>query len=285
MLGRTQRVSFAEPGAARTIVWQVDIAATSGGSQGTLRVTDAQPSTLERSVKATSCEQVVDALALVASLSVDPEASLAPRAQPKPAPATAPQTVPATSPATAPPPRRPRSESVSATRLSLGLTLTGRAGIAPQLAWAPRLSLGLSFRSLSGHAWGLALSATQVRGNAALDIGQADFTWSLARLELFPVRATYGHWRLEPAAFVEGGQLRARGIAVSPAAEVRRPALWVGALGRLSFLAFDLLWFALEAGASASLLRDRFYLFENATIFRVPAIAGYAGAGVGLEFL
>jgi hypothetical protein len=285
VLGRTKRVTFADARAPGSLVWSVKIAETSGGSRGTLRVTDEQPSTLERHVNAASCEQVVDALALVAALSVDPDASLTTRPQAEPAAprAATPPAPPAPSPA--PPAKRQASDKTSATKLSLGLTLTGRTGIAPRLTWAPRPSIGLSFRSRSGYTWGFSVSATQARGDATVDVGQADFTWTLARLEVFPVRTTYGNWRFEPAVFIEAGQLRARGVAVLPAAAVRRPALTAGALGRLSFLAFDLLWFDLEGGPLAPLVRDRFYLFDNTTVFRIPAVTSYVGAGVGLEFL
>ncbi|MES1188530.1 MAG: hypothetical protein ABUL60_32240 [Myxococcales bacterium] len=286
VLARTSRVSFAEPSSNAALVWKVEIAETSGGSRGKLRVVAQQPSPLEREVHAARCEQVVDALALVAALSVDPDASLT--AREKPTPAAPPPVKPAaTAPAlrTKPPATRPSSEPGSSTRLSLGLMLTARTGLAPELAWAPRPSVGLSFRSRTGYTWGLAVSATLARGHAAVDVGQADFTWSLARLEAFPLRVRYRSWRFDPLVFVEAGQLRARGVAVLPVAEARRPAVFVGALGRLSYLAFDLLWFGLEGGGSAALVRDRFYLFETTTVFRVPAVGGYLGAGVGLEFL
>jgi hypothetical protein len=283
VLARTPRVSFAEPSAAGSLRWRVEIAETSGGSRGTLRVVERQPSTLEREVHASSCEQVVDALALVAALSVDPEASLT--AREKPQGAAAPVTTPTTPSPPAAPTQPPALDSPHATKLSLGLMLTVGSGLAPGLVWAPRPSAGLSFRSRHGYTWGLAVSVTQARGHATVDEGQAEFTWSLGRLEVFPVRAGRGNWRFEPAAFVEAGQVRARGVAVLPSAEVRRPALSAGGLGRLSYLAFDLLWFGLEGGAAASLVRDRFYLFETATVFRVPAVAGFLGAGVGLEFL
>jgi hypothetical protein len=277
---RTKRVSFAEPGA---LAWSIKVAETSGGSRGTLRVTREKPSKLERSVKASSCAQVVDALALVAALSVDPDASLGPREKPKPAaPSSAPPPAPSAPKTRA---QRGARADATATKLVLGLTLTGRSGIAPQLAWAPRPFVGLNFRSRGGYTWGLSLSASQARGSATVDLGQADFTWSLGRLELFPVRASFGNWRLEPALFIEAGQLRARGVAVAPAAEVRRPALLAGALGRVSLLAFELLELEVEGGPIAPIVRDRFYLFESTTVFRVPPITGYIGAGVGVEFL
>jgi len=219
----------------------------------------------------------------VAALSVDPDASLSPREKPKLAAPASPAPLAPASPKTGT--QRRAAADVSATKLVLGLTLTGRSGIAPQLAWAPRPFVGISFRSRTGYTWGLSLSATQARGSATVDVGQADFTWNLGRLEIFPVRASFGNWRLEPALFIEAGQLRARGVAVTPAAAVRRPALLAGALGRVSLLAFQLLELEVEGGPIAPIVRDRFYLFESTTVFRVPAITGYLGAGVGVEFL
>jgi len=280
---RTGRVSFDEPRPPGALAWSVKIVETGGGSRGTLRVTRENPSQLERSVKASTCEQVADALALVAALSVDPDASLSPREKPKPAKPSS-----AAPPAASGSKSRPRHAApadASATKLALGLTLTGRTGSASHIAWAPRPFVGISFRSRAGYVWGIALSATQVRGSAAVDVGQADFTWSLGRLEVFPVRKSFGNWRLEPALFLEAGQLRARGVAVTPAAEVRRPALLAGALGRASLLAFELLELEVEGGPIVPLVRDRFYLLENTTVFRVPAASLYFGAGVGVEFL
>jgi hypothetical protein len=260
------------------VSWSVVIRPTASGSRGTLRVTGAQLEKLERHVTAAACDQVVSALALGAALSVDPEASLVTRSEPeKEAPRAEPK--PETAPRPHPPKRR------GATRLALGLNLTARSGLAPDLVWAPRAFAGLSFRSQSGYTWGLRLSASQTRGSANSSAGQADFTWSMGRLEAFPVRFGSAALRFEPALFVEAGQLRARGVAVTPINEVRRPALLAGALGRLSVLAFDLLVVELEAGPALPLIRDRFYLLENTTVFRVPALAGFAAAGVGLEFL
>ena len=288
VLGRTHRMRFAEPDTPAALTWSVRVAETSSGRRGTLRVLGSGAGNLARSVTATSCEQVVSALGLVAALSVDPEASLtapekSPPAPPAPAP---PKPTPATpaSPTRANQPSR-AGDATRATKLSVGLTLTGQSGVAPKLAWAPRPFFGISFRGRSGYTWGLGLSAMQTHGSAAVAIGRADFTWTTARLEAFPVRWSYGRLRFEPALFVEGGQLRARGVGITPAAEVRRPALLAGGLGRLSFLAVDLLLLQVEAGPLVPVLRDRFYLRENTTVFRIPRLTGFVAAGVGVEFL
>jgi hypothetical protein len=282
VLGRTRRMRFADAGSAAPLTWSVGVVATSSGSRGTLRVSGTRPGDLTRSVTATSCEQVVRALGLVAALSVDPDASLAAPERPPPAPPP----FGAAPPSTAPAPRTTRATSGKrATKLSVGLTLTGRSGVAPRFAWAPRPFVGISFRAASGYTWGIDLSAMQTHGSAAVDIGKADFTWTTARLETFPMRFSYGRLRFEPALLFESGQLRARGVAISPAAEVRRPALFAGGQVRLSWLAVDRLLLQLEAGPLVSLLRDRFYLRENTTIFRLPALTGFVAGGVGVEFL
>jgi hypothetical protein len=283
VLARTHRLTFEEDGTRADVAWSVTLAETSNGARGALRVRSAKLGRLERQVTAASCAQVASALSLVAALSVDPEASLT--VPEEPTPAKPPTKPPATPPPFAQEPALPTPHTRRETKLSLGLTLTGQSGVAPRLSWAPRPFVGLSLRSPGGYTWGLAVSAMQVHGSAAVDVGRATFTWSLGRLEAFPLRLGYGNLRLEPALFFEAGQLRARGVAVTPTAEVRRPAFFAGALGRVSYLAFDVLVFVLEGGPRLSLERDRFYLYENNTVFRIPTVTGYAAAGVGLEFL
>ena len=285
VLSRTQRVSFTAPEHAHELTWSVPTSDTNGGSRGSLRVEGTKSGKLERHVTAATCEQVVSALSLVAALSVDPDAALAPREEPAPAPPAAPPTAAKPAATAEPEPRPKQATAPSGVRLSAGLSLTGQSGLAPRLVWAPRPFVGISFRSRGGYTWGLSLSASQTRGHAAASVGEADFTWSLARLEAFPIRLAYARWRLEPALFVEAGQVRARGAGVTPVAEVRRPALFAGGLARLGFLAFDLLLFEVEGGPLLALARDRFYLFENTTVFRVPRVTGFVAAGVGLEFL
>jgi len=287
VLARTRRLSFVDENANADVAWSVTLTESGAGVRGALLVRSAKLGRLERHVTAASCAQVVSALSLVAALSVDPEASLTvpeESQQPTEAPQQ-PTQAPPSPHSTTPPPKPPPASPGSDTKLSLGLTLTGQSGIAKALAWAPRPFVGLSFRSPNGYTWGFGLSAMQAHGSAAVDAGRAEFTWSLARLEAFPLRLTYGKLRFEPAVFFEAGQLRARGVAVTPAAEVRRPAFFAGALGRVSLVAFDLLLLELEGGPRLSLERDRFYLFETNTVFKIPLVTGFVAGGVGLEFL
>jgi hypothetical protein len=277
--GRTARVRFVDPGQPSEVGWNVVIREARNGTSGSLLVSGAALGRLERKVTAATCEQVVSALALGAALSVDPDASLVSQSEPaSPPPRRA-------EPANAPEPTRAPPKPRAATRLALGLSLTARSGMGPELSWAPRPFVGLSYQTRSGHTWGVRLSGTQVHASAVSSAGQADFTWNVGRIEAFPIRFGSSLWRFEPAVLFEAGQLRARGVAVSPVNQVERPVLFGGALGRLSLLAFDLLLLELEAGLALPLLRDRFYLYENTTVFRVPALAGFAAAGVGLEFL
>jgi hypothetical protein len=275
VLGRTARVRFADLPPSDHL-WTVTIVETTAGTSGSLRVGGAEQSELERKVVAATCEQVVMALALVAALSVDPEARISdsePQAQ-----------VPAPRKPVRPAPEKPEAPPPQ-TRLLAGLTLTARGGVSPELAWAPRPHAGIAFRSRSGATWGLRLSAMRAHEHAATNAGEADLDWNIARLELFPLRLELGSLRLDPALFFEAGELRARGAGVTPVAEVHRPVLIVGALGRLSLLAFGVLAFELEAGPLVPLVRDRFYVQENSTVFRAPALTGFAAAGLSIEFL
>jgi hypothetical protein len=280
VLARTSRASFAAPGASGTLTWIVELGPTSGGSRGTLRVQGESQGTLERNVTAATCEQVVGALALVAALSVDPEASLSEPAKPSPRPAPSPPKPPAPVP-----PRRPRERvaAAPAVRFLIGLSLVGRSGLAPELVWAPEPALGLSFRTGGGHTWGLRLSALHASSGSTVGAARASFTSNLVRLQAFPLRVGSATWRFEPAAFAEAGELSARGVGITPAHSVRRPVAWAGVLGRVS-LAMSVLLLELEAGGALPFVRDRFYVFENTTVFRVPPASAFASLGVGLEF-
>lgn len=282
VLARTPRVRFATPGTSGTLTWIVELAPTNGGSRGTLRVLGETQGKLERGVTAASCEQVVGALALVAALSVDPEASLGEAAEPSPRPrAPSPSKPPAPVPSLRPP---ERVEAARAPRFTVGLSLVGRSGLAPELVWAPQAALGLSFRTGGGHTWGLRLSALHASSRSTLDAGSASFTSNLVRLQAFPLRVGSAAWRFEPAAFAEAGELTARGVGITPTRSVRRPVAWAGVLGRVS-LVMSVLLLELEAGGALPFVRDRFYIFENTTVFRVPAGSAFASAGVGFEFL
>lgn len=278
---RTPRVSFAAPGASGTLTWIVELGPTNGGSRGTLRVLGESQGTLERGVTAASCEQVVGALALVAALSVDPEASLSESTEPSPRP-------PAPSPSKPPAPvpsRRPPEQVVTprAVRFMVGLALVGRSGLAPELVWAPQAALGLSFRTGGGHTWGVRLSGLHASSQGAVDAASARFTSNLVRLQAFPLRVGSAAWRFEPAAFAEAGELSARGVGITPTHSVRRPVAWAGALGRLSLVMSPLL-VEVEVGGALPFVRDRFYVYENTTVFRVPAGSAFASVGAGLEF-
>lgn len=281
VLARTPRASFAAPGASGTLTWSVELGPTSGGSRGTLRVQGESQGMLERNVTAATCEQVVGALALVAALSVDPDASLSEPAEPSPRP-LAPS--PRKPPVPVPSPRRPeRVAAAPGVRFTVGPSLVGRSGLAPELVWAPQAALGLSFRTGGGHTWGLRLSALHASGRSTLETGSASFTSNLVRLQAFPLRVGSAAWRFEPAAFAEAGELSARGVGITPTRSVRRPVAWAGVLGRVS-LVMSVLLLELEAGGALPFVRDRFYIFENTTVFRVPVASAFASLGVGLEF-
>src|SRR5690606_7068462 len=89
----TGRAQWVAPG-AETVTLEVVVEVSDGGAQGRLVVRErGRPPPAPREVADATCATVVDALALVAALAIDPQASLAPSAPGRPAP-----------PAPAPPP-------------------------------------------------------------------------------------------------------------------------------------------------------------------------------------
>jgi len=161
---RTARARHAAEGeAARTL--KVEITAAPGRFQGRLAVEDPAGPSAVREVGGASCDEVVSALALIAALTIDPQASTAPT-PPSPTPPAPQRTTPALQPP-APAPQRttpapqppapapqptPRRIPVTPPRISPsspGSTLPGVAppegrvgGEAPSLAPALRVGVG-----------------------------------------------------------------------------------------------------------------------------------------------
>lgn len=109
-----------------------------------------------------------------------------------------------------------------------------------------------------------------------------DFDWTIGALDLCAiVRA--GRFRADACERSSFGVLEAHGLGVVPANSVTRP--WVD-LGLALALRVRVLGpFFLEATGhvGAVLVRDRFFLEPNQTVFQAPSFTGEVGGGVGFE--
>ena len=307
---RTPRVRAARPGErARTVT--VSLSASPGGEAvGTLSITteDGAAVSSPREVRAASCADVAEALALIAALAVDPAADLgpAPRSSAAPAsPTVAPPVsssvgaplppAPSSAPASAPPPPTPSVASSAAVAraapLPSGSPVEVGLGLGPEVsslfgatlalgfaahverdvvgAWSPRLSLG-GARTLGGDVSGGGRSASLAMTSAVL----------LA----CPTRARAGAWSALPCARVAIGRVGAEAKGLSAPERKARDWLDFGAGVRAAWRPGG--WLSIEPWLElrVPVTRDRFYVEPDATVYRAPAVVPAAGMELTAHF-
>ena len=268
-------------GAGPDTTLDVHIKNVEGGSAGTIRLYTDVGATTPREVKAATCVQVVSALALMAALAIDPEASTEPAPEPKV------QEKPAPPPPAPVVPARIVPPAASARfRWKAGVALEALDGVTPDVVLGVRPFFEMVREGPSPWGFAARLSGAYARGTAPrIAEGSGEFTvWAL-RLEGCPLH--YRPWAplwLSSCLTLDGGELDAAGKDVAPAAEVRRAWVTGGVSGRLEIRLFDLLSLELGGGVLFPFVRDRFYLGTGATLYRTPAVAGAGGLGLGALF-
>lgn len=254
----------------------------------------------QREFETTTCDEAVEAAALVVALFIDPTLSqaeadtVAARPQAKPPPAKPPPASTPTPPGATP--AAPAAAAASAPEgpvkhsgFAFGPALALEFGIAPTVlvaagaqvvfevypgragAWAPRFSLsGLAARS----------------GVVGASAERGTFTWLSSQLDgcTSSFRLT-GALRFRPCVSAELGSLSARGNEGAIARPARATRLWAsgGLLPTLSLHAHPLL-FELGFGARVVIRRYEF-VFENPLqrVYQVGNIAGSLEFSVGFE--
>ena len=253
---------------------------------GELRLVEADGSLRQRSVRFTSCSEAVEGLALIATVSLDPQALLEgppPEAEvPPPAPAAAlpkPKLEPA--PPTKPPPvALKRSASI---KTNLGAQLEVYVHAFPQAALGGQAYFDLTFRPEQRFAPLLRAAFTHVeRRGISEGSGEANFTLSVGTLSACPWRIGGAVLEVRPCIWASGGALRSWSSATTkPHTHTSQYWAWGG-----SALAFAELAEAVEiiadVGVGAPLLRDDF-VFEGNQFWKTPAL--YLSTGLGLRVL
>ncbi len=297
---RTSRARLAADGElGRTIA--VSVQPTGRGFFGTLVVTTPAGETSGRDVSAESCDEVVEALALITALTIDPEANTKPLREviaPTPVAPTAPaspQPVPAESsapapawqqlspapatqeaaptPALSPPP--PHAEDVTPEPGAMRVVVGAHGevlvdSIAPHWVLAPRLfmELGSTPAELVSPQLGFSVAgaSTDVKG----EVGDARFLWLSARLEGCPLNLTGDDAvGLRPCVTFEGGILRGEGREKSggPTLDERdtptKTWLSAGMLMRLQVALADWIELRADGGLAVTLFRPSFVFYQG----------------------
>jgi hypothetical protein len=279
---RTQRVRLADS-SEHAIVLIVSVRDVRGGLAGRLVLRGDEGVTSAREVKAASCDQVVAALAIMAALAIDPDASTAPL--PKP-PVVTPRPPPP-KPVVRVPARttlRPAASLRSRWKGGVSLAVLGGVFDEPVASVRPFVELAREGHSAFGYA--LRLSAARFRSSTSRAEGTGEFALSSGRLEACPghVRAFSPLW-ISTCLALDAGWLAARGADVTPRQSVSRGWAAGGEITRIELRLFDAL--ALEASGEVffPFVRDRFFVGSDATVLRTPAVVGGGTIGLGVFFL
>jgi hypothetical protein len=294
---RTRRVRASlEPGREGAVIARLSVQRPSGGAA-------------ERVLRAGSCADALEALALVAAVTLDPlartdaDAELARSSEAERDVHTRPDAeTPPARPAVAPEP--PRDEVIGGEREALTAAARFESGLVPSVGlvgaavWGPAPGglpgAGLYFDLMAldprpdgapaiGSPSARATLVRVARGGFDAEYGTAAFTLTALALELCPIALGAGAFVLRPCPTLSVGFLSASGSRTEAGRSDVRPWWVVGlaALGtaRLS----DRVELVAGGAAGRPLVRDRFQ-FHPAVFHEVPELAFSANAGLGLRF-
>jgi hypothetical protein len=299
ILGRTRRARAAQPGETARL-FRLSASSQAGRAVGRLEIVAMDGTSTVREVTGKTCGEVLDALALVARIAIDPDQALDDRDAPGPeTPQDArardarrergPLDRPAEKDDT--PRERPASsgddvEKSRATwrfRFGMGAHASATTLVSPSVTpgfgvfadWAGEPPTWLGLRA------GLRLAAS---GEIQTGAGTARFLLMGGRLGACVPRLQLSNpWSVCPIAGIEVGVLNARGTETSGARSAYRPWFALGAGLRLEWRVTAELFAELEGEGSAPVVRDRFVFDEPKTTVHEPAAVG-ANAAIGLGY-
>jgi len=267
---RSTRIHFVDEGSHERELW-VFLHKEGDFTVGELRLIEQNGSLRQRSVRFTTCAEAVEGLALIATVSLDPEALLS-RAHPVPetSPAVPDETPPAPTTtarrkpkAPPPPPPEPAEESAA---------LEAKVGLEPSVLFraVPKAAafggtlfgdLGSSSRHLIAPVFSLAITHVRrygVAGDSSDAISRANFALTLFTLSGCPLRIGGNVVVFRPCAQASGGVLRAWGTETNDAQAATRGYLSWGGAGVLSVRVSERVEIVGDAGVGVNLLRDTF---------------------------
>jgi hypothetical protein len=266
---------------------QVLIAVEGSGAAaaGRLTIVGRSGETTTREVSGQSCEQVVDALAFVVALALDPTASAdRPPAPPiSPAPPEAPA-----APAAPEAPAAPAAPSTPGARWRLSAAahagMTGAFPAGLQVSVPVFVELGREPATLRGWSPGVRLGFERGFGaSVQVPVGVARFTWNVGRLDLCAGLSVTPTLSLGPCLGVDAGALEGAGSIAHPR---NASSLWIalGGLARGRWQVRSPLFLEVEAGAVFPLVRDTFVFDPQTYLYKAPATGARVSGGVGAYF-
>jgi hypothetical protein len=270
-----------EPGAGSV---RIDVRAAASGYSGRLTMKIGSGPVRVREFESAECADVVDALALVTALAIDPHAAwtapLSPTAPAAPAPLESP--TPSSSRVSGP---TSRTGSPCGYRVNDGAELVLLTALAPgELAGAT------AFVELESSCPGLL--APSFRGsmlfaqNGVFESASARFALIAERLEVCPARIGPREASLRGCLVTDVGLLRGRGIDIPHQLLAKEAWLDVGAVARARWSPSGMGFFLeVAGGAIFPMTQPTFvYLRPRWVVHAVPFAAATLSAGAGVHF-
>ena len=300
---RTLQAEFAE-GKAATVAVHVTVRSTGSSFAGHLFMVGHAGTMSTRDVEDTLCADVVDALALVTALAIDPNAMLSPSPgarAPTPAPTVPPPVMP---PPVAPPPTAsvappaplpaPPEVRRPAVRLLWHLDVGIDGKVLGDVAPDAMLGGGAYVELESDGDTVVAPSARLSLFAATDDVfvsSKARFTLLAARADGCPVRLGAERLSIRPCAGVDVGDLFARGIAIPSPESAAKSWVAMGPLVRARWSPLGRRFFLDLDGAALFPLTRFNYVFQYQTIptttrqvHQAPAVLPAVSVGAGVRF-
>jgi hypothetical protein len=259
---RNRGVSFVDRADAGR-VFDVQVRADPDGQMhGRLAVRDSAGLQTVREVFGATCAEVIDALALVAALALDPQQPQQPQ-QPRAAPAPVPPATPSTA--------RPR--------VGFGASAGGIYDAVPGVGPA-----GGAFVDVRTRLVRVSISGAVARGSASVGAANAAFTRVVGRVDLCR-DVLDGPVRWAGCVRAEAGVLSGVGANIEDPVRVRRPWLapGLGLTGTKGL--FGRLFGRLAFSLTVPLIRDRFLFSPDTTVHRAGVVVPELMIGVGGWFL
>ena len=273
---------MSDASARRSLV--VEIQQSAAVLRGTVTVVEADGTTRTRQLKAASCEEAVDALSLIATVTLDPDAMLGESPPEEPAKPQAAPKVPVAPRPRKPPPHFRRAPPTEPYRFSFDLAVTALLNMAPEVVPAGTASAAFEINPGSWAApfWRLSLTHGQRRGMPELG-GEAAFAFTLPTLDACPVRLGPRALGVRPCVFGSLGLLKVWGDGTLQDETHSRlygaagVSLWAG--WRVSEV-FEII---ADGRAGLPFRKDQFAL-EHQVFFKTPTPVFSAGLGVAGGF-
>lgn len=291
-----------------------------GAVEATLTMTEPSGRRWSRLVRSASCEEALDAIALVLAVALSPELNPVPEPvpeppppprrppeprQPKPSPPEV-RAQPAPPPEPTPPPEPPPpvepvpppkpvvvDRPVEPKVVPAPESAVGSAGAAASLLWgpAPNVMPGVSiFATFRWNRDSVISPAVQLRASHFWSFGYvapggvANFALDSGTVVLCPVWLQEHRLSVQLCATGEAGRLLARGTETLNGKTKARPYVALGASVAVEIEFARGIALTTFANGAAPLMRDSFQ-FLPAVFYEVPVVVLTAGAGVAVRFL